>query len=151
MVCHGAERDIQFGVLAVSCAVTGNLSRLLNLGDDLLEEINIVIPEQLAGFEALHYRRDTFQAGTGIDMFHRQRREFSSGVAVVLDKDQITKFNEAGTSIYVDAARLPGMGAVNCGFQPPVDMNFRTGSAWSGLAHFPEIIFFAKAQDSVSG
>src|SRR5262249_19229233 len=114
-----------------------------------LEQVNVIVAQQLAGFEALQDRCDTFEAGARIDMLHRQRPQCSCTIAVELNKDEVPQFNEPGTPIYINAASLPRVRAVACGFLTAINMNLRTGSAWAGLAHFPEVVFFPESKDSV--
>jgi len=45
--------------------------------------------------QAVEYRQDAFEAGTGVDVLLRQFAQRSVGAAVVLREDQIPKFDES--------------------------------------------------------
>jgi hypothetical protein len=66
----------------------------LNLGYYLLEDVDVVVAEEAAGFLTLHHGGDALQSGAGIDVAHRQRGQLAAGVAVVLDEDEITELDE---------------------------------------------------------
>ena len=89
---------------AVARAVAELAGHALDALDDGLEQIDVVIAEQLAGFEALNRRRNALQPAAGIDMLHRQRRQLARRVAVVLDEDQVAELDEALASLDVDRA-----------------------------------------------
>src|SRR5208283_3211223 len=78
--------------------------KFLDLSDDRPEQIDVVVAEQLAGFEALNRRRYALQAAARIDMLHRKRGQLARRVAVVLDEHQVAELDEALASLDVDRA-----------------------------------------------
>src|SRR5436309_2989558 len=76
----------------------------------------------------------------GISSLSSSTRKCAVGIRVELDKDEIPNFHAAGISfIDKDSARI-AMGR-------QVNMEFRTGTTWAGVAHHPEIVFFIAVDD----
>src|SRR5712691_1613807 len=114
-----------------------------------LEYVSVVIPQQPALLETLQHRCDALQPRPGIDMLHRERAQFPRCVAVVLDENQVREFDESRTSFDIDAAFARRMRAAVASLLAAVDMDLRARTARPGLAHLPEIVLLAAAQDSI--
>src|SRR5690554_1358001 len=72
------------------------------------------------------------------------------GLPVILDKDQVPKFNIA-PAVPVDRAGMAGHVALVAMLRPQVIMDLRTGAARTGIAHLPEIILVPEEQDPFGG
>src|SRR3984893_7869503 len=83
-------------------------------------------------------------------MPHRQRRQLARRVAIELDENEIRQLDETRASLDVDRAFFGSIrvtAPVTSGLAA-IDMNLRARAAWPALAHLPEIVLRAAAQDS---
>src|SRR6202047_472117 len=83
-------------------------------------------------------------------MLHRQRRQLARRVAIELDENEIRQLDETRASLDIDRAFFGPIrvtAPVASGLAA-IDMNLRARAACPGLAHLPEIVLRAAAQDS---
>jgi len=97
----------------------------------------------------LQYRCDSFKAGAGVDVISAQRRKFAVVGAIILNEDKIPQFDETGAA-GIDATLVAFYLLHITTVGAKVDMNLAAGSTRAGLAHFPEVIFPAECQNSLS-
>ena len=90
--------------------------------------------------------RDAFEAHAGVDRRPRQRSQLAVQIAVELHEDEIPDFDETAAAI---ERKLLVLTALFGGFGPKIVMNFRAGSARTGLAHLPEVVFFVQPENAV--
>ena len=102
-----------------------------------------------AGELALHDRGDALQTHAGVDGRPRQRRHAPAGVAVELHEHEVPDLEPAVALAGRPLARPPGrlLGARQV--VALVEMDLRAGAARPGVAHRPEVVLLAQAQDAV--
>src|SRR5208282_758167 len=145
VVGDDAKRNVVLGIVGIAGARSELLNGVLDLADDRLKQIDVVVAQHAAGFEALQSSRNALQSRPGIDVFLRQRSQLARRIAVVLDEDQVAEFDEALASVDIDGAFDFGMPAAVARGWSAVDINFGAGTAGTGFAHLPEIILIAEA------
>jgi len=109
------------------------------LGDGLdegHEDVGVVV-----GRLALDDGDDALEAHAGVHALGRQFVEGAVGLAVVLHEDVVPDLDDLGRA-GVDHVRRAAVGG-------QVEMDFRARAAGAGLAHFPEVVLLAEAQDVV--
>ena len=109
--------------------------------DDGLKNIGIVI-----GFLLLQGHAEPFESHAGIHMFLRKVLQLSAGLPVELDKDQVPDLDHQGM-VLVD--QLCTRDLFTFGLIPQVQVDLRAGSAGTGVAHFPEVVFFGSVEDAL--
>src|SRR3984893_5762950 len=83
-------------------------------------------------------------------MPHRQRRQLARRVAIELDENEIRQLDETRASLDIDRAFFGSIRVTTpvASGLAAIDMNLRARAAWPGLAHLPEIVLRAAAQNS---
>jgi len=97
------------------------------------KQIGIVV-----GVLALQHRRKPFEPGAGVDRRPRQRGHHAGRVAVELHEHEVPQL-EVAVAV-VDRSREP---------RPLIVQNFAARTAGAGVAHRPEVVLFAEADDPV--
>src|SRR5208283_5520592 len=120
---------------------------LFYLSNDKKKRVDIVIAQIAAGLDTLQHRRDPLEPRPRIDMLHRQRRELARRVAVVLDENQVAEFDIARAPVDIDRALAGVVRATARRLGATIDMNLRAGTARPRLAHLPEVVLLAAADD----
>ena len=111
--------------------------------DQVLEDIRVII----AVF-TLYGHAEPFQSHSGVDVLLRQLFERSIGFPVILNKYQVPDLNnQRMTLIYKGSSGYRS--TVSGGAQ--IDMYLATGTARTGIAHFPKIIFFISGNNMIVG
>ncbi len=128
---------------AVSDAIVGaalDVQQFSGVLDDGLNEIGFVVRKM-----ALEDGGEALQTHAGIDGRFRQRCELAIDRAIKLHENKIPNFDKAAAAIerklFVLAAFFGSRGA-------EIVMNFRAGTARTGFAHLPEVIFFIEPEDA---
>jgi len=124
--------------VVVAIALAGEF---LNVGDDAAQQIAVVI-----ALHPLHDRRDTLQAHAGVDGRFGQGRHVAVGIAVELHEDQIPQFQIAVALAFADTA-VVAAGHVFA----LVDKDLRARAAGARIAHGPEVVLFAHADEAFFG
>ncbi len=119
------------GVFAFGVGLAGKRGHGL---DQRHEHIRVVV-----GGLALDDRHHALETHAGIHALGRQLVERAVGLAVVLHENVVPDFDHQRRA-GVDHVRRAAVGG-------QVKMDFRAGAAGAGLAHFPEVVLFAEAQD----
>ena len=136
MVGNHTHSDILLSVLAIFCSgLSGN-----DL-DDRLEDIGIIV-----GSLALQRHTQTFESHTGIDHLGRQRFQRTVSLTVELHEHQVPDFDHL-RMIFIDHFGT----ALGSTFfvRTEVYMDFRAGTARTGITHFPKIIMFVTVDDMI--
>ena len=138
MVGDYAHGHVNVGVSAVF--LVGQLRDFLNQRG---EYVGIVVR-----CLALQGHAQTFEAHAGVDDLCGQGNQRAVGQAVVLHEHEVPDFDYLGMVVVHEACAVD-FGAFAVGTQ--VDVDFRAGAAWTGIAHFPEIIVLVAVDDVGSG
>src|SRR5260370_38773648 len=151
VIRNRAIRDVALYVFAVRQAIDEFLCGYLNFFYDRLEQIDLIVAKDLAGFDALHRCGNPFQSRACIHVLFRQRIQLARRVAVVLDENEIAHLDESLASVDVDETFLPRviLFSTTSSFAA-VDADFRAWTAWPRLSHLPEIIFVAELQNPLA-
>ncbi len=132
--------DAQGGVVLVVVAV-GHPGDLGGGADDGLEQVDVEI-----GVHALDHGRDAFQAHAGVDAGPGQGHAVAGLDLVELHEHEVPDFQVAVAVAGADAAVRAA-----AHFLAPVVHDFRAGAAGAGVAHGPEVILLAQAEDAFVG
>ena len=128
MVCHHAECHVGFLTRLVLYS-----RKFRYLGDNILKYIRVVIT-----LFPLQYAAEAFKAHSRIHVFSGKGFEAAICLTVILHKDQIPDLYHLGM-ILVHQIASWHFGTFL--FTPQIDMNLRTRTTRSRVAHFPEIVF----------
>ena len=133
------HRDVAVGVGAVPLA-----AQLGDAPDQRREQVGLVRRELL-----LHDRGHALEPHAGVDRRPRQRRHFSAGVTVELHEDEVPDLQPAialaRRSQTRAARRLFGTRRVVA----LMEVDLRARATGPRIAHGPEVVLFAEAQDSI--
>lgn len=120
------------------------VGELGNFLEDGFEEVGVVVGggvgeggEVFGGGEDAG---DAFESHTGIDVFMGEGFEGAVGFGVELDEDEVPDFDAVGGAGIDEFA-------LGIAFFCEVDVDFAAGTAGSGIAHHPEVIFFVTVDD----
>ena len=119
--------------------VVRTLRQLRDGLDQGQEEVGLVVR---AG--ALKDRRETLEAGAGVDRGPRQGVHGAGRVAVELHEDEVPDLDDV-VALAVDQLAPPRRQRVGTA----VEVDLGAGAAGAGLAHRPEVVPVAEAQDAV--
>ena len=138
VVGNYAHGHITFMVTAVSNA--GNPGYF---GEQRCENVCIVI-----ALGTLQHHAQAFEAHAGINMFCRERNQRTVRLSVVLNKNVVPYFDNLRMVVVY---KLVARDFCFFRFFAYIHMYFRTWATRTGIAHFPEIVFFRATQDSILG
>ena len=113
----------------------------LFLLDDRLEDVGVVV-----GVLALHGAYKTLESHTGIDNVHWERNERAVSLAFVLHEHDVPYLDNLRVVLVYEFAAWS-----LCLFfrSARVEVNLRTRSAWTRIAHFPEVVVLVAVDDMV--
>ena len=134
VVRDDAQGGVVVGIVAV--ADTGEFGHVV---DENLEQVGVVV-----GAHALAHARDAFKAHAGVDGRAGQGDAGAVGKLLELHEHEVPDFKETVAVALADAA-VRAAGHV----RPLIEVDFRTGSAGAGIAHAPEVVLFAEAEDAL--
>ncbi len=133
------ERDVDLAAGAVAVA-----AEAFGEGDHVPQEIGVVVAEH-----PLQNGRDALETHAGVDVLGRQFLELAPLIAVVLDEHQVPQLDEPRTAT-VHRADVPRRLTTVAAARAAIDVDLRARAARPGLAHLPEVVLFAEAQDAVA-
>ena len=95
---------------------------------------------------SLKNARDALQTHARIDRRLGKRSEMALCIAIELHEDEVPDLDIPAAFARKSAVRV----AQFAGCRAEVVMDLRTGTAGSGFAHLPEVVFFVEADDAIS-
>ena len=118
-------------------------SNLLLGLDDRLEDIGIIV-----GMLALEHAYEALEAHTGIDDVHRELLERAVGLTVELHEHEVPDLDDLGIVLIhqVTATDAAGGTLLRC---TRVDMDLRTGTTGTRIAHLPEVVVLVAVNDMI--
>src|ERR1700732_3420713 len=129
--------DAQRRLLLALRIRTGQLGDGADQGDKQIDVVIVVL--------ALQHGRDTLQPRAGVDRGLRQRTALPAFELLELHEHEIPDLDEAVAVLLRRTRRAaPDLVAV-------IVEDFRTGPAWTGVAHLPEIVGTRDADDAGFG
>ncbi len=141
--CYGAQMvgddthgHVDMAVLAVLLA-----RKVRYLGYQRSEYVGVIV----RGL-ALKSHAEALEAHARVDDLGRKRLESAVGLAVVLHEHQVPYLDDL-RMVVVDQ-RCAGDGGTLC-LGTDVDVNFRAGTAWTRVAHLPEVVVLVAVDDVV--
>ncbi len=140
VVCNNAQGRIHIIGVGVAEGI-GHIGQAGSILDNVLEEVGVKV-----GLLALADGSYAFKAHAGINIGLGKGHACAVRLLVVLRKDQVPDFQEAVAVALADAAVRPAGQAFAL-----VNINFRTGTAGTGVAHGPEVVLFAHAHNAALG
>ena len=136
MIRNHPQRNITLVTFTVFSA--GDLTDVL---DQPHHNVGVIIARL-----ALHYRGEAFESHAGVDARAGQGSHLARLVAFELHEHQVPHFQ---ITVAVAPDRTGRLAATQR--FPLVDEDFRTGTAWTGRAHGPEIVLVAEPENPVVG
>ena len=131
-------RDDAQGGVRVVVVVVADAREFGHVLDEGLEQVGVVV-----GAHALTYARDAFEAHTGVDGGTGQGDAGAVGELLELHEHEVPDFEEAVAVALADAA-VGAAGHVRA----LIEVDLRTGAAGAGIAHAPEVVLVAEAEDA---
>ena len=128
------------GLFLIAIFVAAEVSDSFNDG---LEDISIVV-----GVLALNSTYKTLESHTGINNIHAQGFKMAVGLTLVLHEYDIPYLN----NLWVVLVYQLATGNFSLFFRSTaVQVNLGTGTAWTRIAHFPEVVVLVSVDDMISG
>ena len=155
VVADDAEGDVDLLLLgeAVAFSALGHRRGIglagegRKLRENRGEDVGVVVRGETReigeSFRALDRGAGALEAHPGIDVAGGEGAESAVLVRIELDEDEVPDLDAAGVAAVDEAA-------FGVAFGGKVDMNLRTGTAGTGLAHHPEVVL-AVAVDDMDG
>ena len=125
--------------VVVGGGAVGLAGKLFDVGDDPPQQVGVVV-----GGDPLHHGADPLQAHAGVDRGFRQRGQGAVLGAVELHEDVVPDLHVA---VAVAADGALGAAAADLGSVVPEDLG--AWAAGAGIAHRPEIVLLAEAEDAL--
>ena len=76
-------------------------------------------------------------------MFRGKRLQLARGIPVILYENEVPELDKTGAAVHIHAVLV----ALAASSLAEIDVDLRTRTARTGLAHLPEIVFGSEFQD----